>query len=104
MDLESVPDMEESLKKPLVELDVVDSSCGDQGPTVSQDERYRNVSEAGSLSMSPDELDSEDAAPDDDEDDDDDDDEWETESLFEEALHFVRDDQLSSCTGRPTYC
>lgn len=102
MDLEPVPDMEESLKKPSVELDVVDSSCGDQEATVGQDEPHRNVSEAGPLSISPDELDSEDAAPDDDEDDDDD--EWETESLFEEALHFVRDDQLSSCTGRSTYC
>lgn len=82
MDIVKSPDMDEALKKPLVDLDVVESGSADP--------------EHGAANTFTDEALKDLASPSHDEDEESDEDEWETDSLYEEALHFVRDDQLSS--------
>lgn len=84
MDRVQSQDMDEALKKPLVDLDVVESAGAD--------------AEHGAANTFTDEALKELASPSNDGDEESDvsADEWETDSLYEEALHFVRDDQLSS--------
>jgi NAD+-dependent protein deacetylase SIR2 len=74
MDLAPAPDMNESLKAPVVELNVVET--GDtKAPAIEE-----------RVSPTHDDNDASDESGD----------EWESDSLYEEALHFIRDDQLSS--------
>jgi NAD-dependent histone deacetylase SIR2 len=84
MDLVPAPEMEGSLKKPLVELDVADSVSADQEATVSPEGPSGATLEEEAPS-SQDDSESSDSSGED----------WEADSLYEEALHFVRDDQLS---------
>ncbi|KUL91257.1 hypothetical protein ZTR_01744 [Talaromyces verruculosus] len=84
MDLAPGPDTTETLKSSVVELNVVetaDANVGDDS-TPSQP--------AIQMSKSP-TSDADDVS-----DESGEGEEWETDSLYEEALHFVRDDQLST--------
>lgn len=81
MDLAPAREMESSLKKPLVEVDVAGSDSGDQEATVHPEEPPEDE-----VPPSQDEAESSDSSGE----------EWEGDSLYEEALHLARDDQLSS--------
>jgi hypothetical protein len=89
MDLISAPSGENSsLTKPVVSLGVVDA--------VSAAEQEKIISTDGLSSFEGDETPSEG-----DVDSDNSDDPWETESLYEDALQIVRDDQLQGGTPNP---
>lgn len=79
MDLAPAPDMEKSLKAPVVELNVVGTETGDANADGTV-----GIEEPEPSTHDDDDLGDESA------------DEWESDSLYEEALHFVKDDQLSS--------
>lgn len=82
MDLAPGPDRTETLKSSVVELNVVET--GDA--SVDDDTTPSRPAIAKSKSPTSDVDDISDESGE----------EWETDSLYEEALHFVRDDQLSS--------
>lgn len=84
MDLVKSPEMDESLKKPVVDLDVVES--GSAHPEHGAVNTFTGEALKDLASPSHDGGEGSDISGD----------EWETDSLYEEALHFVRDDQLSS--------
>ncbi|CRG84866.1 NAD-dependent histone deacetylase SIR2 [Talaromyces islandicus] len=84
MDIAQSPDMDEALKKPLVDLDEVESGAADPEHGAANTFTDEALKDLASPSHDGDEG-SEISG-----------DEWETDSIYEEALHFVRDDQLSS--------
>ncbi|KAH8697533.1 putative histone deacetylase SIR2 [Talaromyces proteolyticus] len=83
MDLVQPTDVSEPLKQPLVELDVVENGSADLEAEVKIAAPSDTLKDPASPPGKDDESDVSG-------------DEWETDSLYEEALHFVRDDQLSS--------
>jgi hypothetical protein len=93
MDLAPGPDTTETLKSSAVELNVVETGDAnvDDDSTPSRPAIHRSKSPTSDADDVSDESGEGE--------------EWETDSLYEEALHFVRDDQLS--TGEYsilTYC
>ena len=84
MDLAPGPDTTETLKSPVVELNVVETADANVG----DDSTPSRPATPKSKSPTSDADDVSDESGEGEE--------WETDSLYEEALHFVRDDQLST--------
>lgn len=84
MDLAPGPDATETLKSSVVESNVVETA----GAKVDDDSTPSRPAIKKSKSPASDTDDVSDESGEGEE--------WETDSLYEEALHFVRDDQLSS--------
>lgn len=85
MDLAPGPDATETLKSSVVELNVVeaaDDTNVDDDSTPSQP----TIQKSKSPTSDADDISDESCEGE----------EWETDSLYEETLHFVRDDQLST--------
>ena len=84
MDLAPGPDTTETLKSSVVELNVVETADAnvDDDSTPSRPA----IQKSKSPTSDADDVSDESGEGE----------EWETDSLYEEALHFVRDDQLST--------
>jgi NAD-dependent histone deacetylase SIR2 len=81
MDVISVPGRESaSLKDPVVEVEAVDMAAGETGGTVKAEDKAAVV---GETSHSEYETDSDDSGE-----------EWEAQSLYEDAIEVLKDEQL----------
>lgn len=86
MDLAPAPSGESSpLKTPVVEQGVVDEASGDAEEVVDPEKTRESQEEASQPESPADEDGSEEA--------------WESESLYEDALQFIRDEQLRDGAG-----
>lgn len=85
MDLAPGPDATEKLKSSVVELNVVEAA-GDANVDDDSTPSRPAIQKSQSLTSDADDISDESGEGE----------EWETDSLYEEALNFVRDDQLST--------
>lgn len=85
MDLAPGPDPTETLKSSVVELNVVEAA-GDANVDDDSTPSRPAIQKSKSPTSDADDVSDESGEGE----------EWETDSLYEEALHFVRDDQLST--------
>lgn len=84
MDLAPGPDTTETLKSSVVELNVVETADANVGDDSTPSRPA--IKKSKSPTSDADDVSDESGEGE----------EWETDSLYEEALHFVRDDQLST--------